>query len=489
VSDPYRTQDPVRWAPQDGPQTTFASSKADIALFGGAAGGGKSFALLYEAGKWAHVPGYRGILFRRTSPELVGGGGLWDESQEMYRAFGGRPRGAPTLDWVFEAGARIEFRHLHREDDVYAHQGRQYAFVGFDEVTHFTARQFWYVVSRLRSTCGVRPYVRATCNPDPESFVAKMIAWWIGPDGYPIAERSGVLRWLVRDGDELHWYASKDEARAAHGEGCEPLSFTFVAAALADNAILLEKDPTYRSKLLSLGRVERERLLGDEKRGGNWHVTPSAGLVFPRRCFRRSPTPPSPIVRTVRAWDKGSTPKSDTNPNPDWTRGVRVSICEGGELWIDDLVSLRERPALVFGEMRATAERDGVSTAIGLWQDAAGAGKVDVETTQAVLAGFPVEVVSAAEGIIRGHGGRGRAKWAHAKAWSPLVERGLVWVLEAEWTDLALTECDEFPDARHDDIVDAISLAWQLLAMGAGAVPMVGGHERQTAGLRRQRWT
>jgi predicted phage terminase large subunit-like protein len=166
-----------------------------------------------------------------------------------------------------------------------------------------------------------------------------------------------------------------------------------------------------------------------------------------------------------------------------------VSICEGGELWIDDLVSLRERPALVFGAMRATAESDGVSTAIGLWQDAAGAGKVDVETTQAVLAGFPVEVVSSAEGVIRGHGGRGKAKWAHAKAWSPLVERGLVWVLDADWAETLIAECDEFPDARHDDIVDAVSLAWQLLAMGGGAVPLLGGHERQTAGLRKQRWT
>src|SRR5690606_17779891 len=138
---------------------------------------------------------------------------------------------------------RIEFRHLQRDDTVHEHQGRQYAFIGFDELTHFTERQFWYMVSRLRSTSGVKPYVRATCNPDPDSFVAKLVEWWIGPDGYPIPERSGVLRWFVRVDDELHWYDSEAEARAEHHEA-EPLSLTFIASRPADNNALIAKDPT-----------------------------------------------------------------------------------------------------------------------------------------------------------------------------------------------------------------------------------------------------
>lgn len=442
------------FSPQPGPQTAFAACAADVAIFGGAAGSGKSFALLYEASKWAHIGGYRGVLFRRTSPELVGGGGLWDEARELYSALGGKSRSFPQLDWTFPSGARIEFRHLQREQDVHAHHGRQYAFVGFDELTTFTERQFWYLVSRLRSSCGVRPYIRATCNPDPESFVAKLVQWWIGPDGYPIPERSGVLRWLIRDGDELRWYATEDEARAAH-PGMAPLSFTFIGATLRDNRKLLDKDPTYRARLQALSRVDRMRLLGDEAKGGNWLVRPSAGLVFRREDFRIARTAPSRILRTVRAWDKGAQAPSVRRPDPDWTRGVRVSSCASGELWIDDLVSLRDRPAVVLDHMRATAEEDGPSVVIGLWQDPGQAGVVDVDTTRSALAGFPVEVVSAI-----------KDKYAWAKVWAPHVERGLVHVVPETWADILVAECDGFPDASHDDTVDAVSLAAQLLFGG-----------------------
>src|SRR5436305_14925946 len=71
--------------------------------------------------------------------------------------------------------------------------------VCFDELTHFTAHQFFYMVSRNRSTCGVRPYIRATCNPDADSWVADFLAWWIDPQtGLPIPERAGVLRYYIR---------------------------------------------------------------------------------------------------------------------------------------------------------------------------------------------------------------------------------------------------------------------------------------------------
>lgn len=473
-------EESVSWEPQPGPQTSFARCEADIAFFGGAAGGGKSFALLYEAVKWTRVRGvraYRAILFRRTSPELQGGGGLWDESQAMYRDAGGRPRGAPALDWTFDAASgrisdrhRIEFRHLVHESTVYEHQGRQYAFIGFDEVTHFSARQFWYMVSRLRSVSGVRPYVRATCNPDPDSFVAELIAWWIGEDGYPIAERSGVLRWFVRVDDALHWFDDDAEARAAHPDS-EPLSFTFIASRLADNRILLEKDPSYRGKLMSLGRVDRARLLGDEARGGNWRVRSSAGMVFRRDEFVLAERPPAPVVATVRFWDKASSAPTPKHPNPDWTRGVRVSLCEGGRLWIDDVVSVRARAVEVLELMRATAARDGIQTTIGVWQDTGGAGLVDADVSSAALAGYVVETVASfaadTTGISETHRSS-KPKRAFANAWSPWVEQGNVYVLRgAPWTDELLGECDNFPDARFDDIVDAISGAFQVL-VGSG---------------------
>lgn len=470
--------------PQDGPQTLFAECTADIAIYGGAAGAGKSFALLYEAAKWCVVDGvraFRGVLFRRTNPELVGSGGLWDESQELYRALAGRPRGAPALDWTFEADStrivdrhRIELRHLVHEKTVFEHQGRQYAFVGFDEVTHFTSRQFWYMYGRLRSKCGVRPYMRATCNPDPDSFVAELIAWWIGSDGYPLPERSGVVRWLVRgENDAIEWFETEADARAEHPD-VDPVSFTFISGRLEDNPALLKKDPSYRSKLMSQGRVDRMRLFGGEggKRGGNWAIRESAGLFFKRDEFKLSHEPPSRIVRQIRFWDKAASIPTPKHPDPDWTRGVRVALCADGELWIDDMVSARIRAVEGLKLMQRTAQSDGVLVEVGFWQDTAGAGKTDADVTSDALAGFALQVVtsfSADTTGVHATSGSSRAKRAFAKTWAPMVERGRVYVRRAEWTHDLLGECDGFPDAKHDDIVDAISGAAQVLIPAGGA--------------------
>lgn len=468
----------VEIAPQPGPQTMFADCEADVAIYGGAAGGGKSWALLYEAAKWVHLRKYRAILFRRTVPELTGGGGLWDESFELYSHLEGRQRAGNNLDWTFPKGARIEFRHMAREADRKSHQGRQYALIGFDELTHFTAAQFWYLLSRNRTSIkGFRPYVRATCNPDPDSFVADLIAWWIDEDGYPIPERAGVVRYFVRLDEALHWYDTREAAAEAHPD--QPsLSFTFIPSRLRDNPKLLEADPGYRGRLMNLDRVTRARLIGDEERGGNWRVRAAAGLVFKRAEFKIATGPPSPIVRSVRAWDVASLPPSTDNPDPDWTRGVRVSLCENGELWIDDLVSTRTRSAITLKIMRRTAagpegpelerllelrgrvpellQGDGPSCWIGLWQDPGGAGVIAVDTIRDKLGGFAVETRYTS-----------RDKLAFAKAWSPLVEQGRVYLLRAPWNRVLLSECDGFPEAAHDDIVDAVSLAVQVL-LGSG---------------------
>src|SRR3954454_4436898 len=95
---------------------------------------------------------------------------------------------------------------------VYNWQGAQIALICFDELTHFRAHQFFYMVSRNRSTCGVRPYIRATCNPDADSWVAEFLAWWIDPEtGLPIPERAGVMRYYVRVSDKIIWADRPEE--------------------------------------------------------------------------------------------------------------------------------------------------------------------------------------------------------------------------------------------------------------------------------------
>jgi hypothetical protein len=264
--------------PQDGPQTEFLSTSADIAIYGGAAGGGKTWALLLEPLRHIANPAFGAVVFRRTSVQVRNEGGLWDESLKLYNIAGGKPR-EHDLWWKFPSGASISFAHLEHDKNVYDWQGSQIPLICFDELTHFTEGQFWYMLSRNRSTCGVQPYVRATCNPDVDSWVAQFIAWWINQDtGYVIPERAGKLRWFVRIGENLIWADSPagllQYRHPLTGEPIPPKSVTFIPSSLADNHILMMSDPGYMANLMALPLVERERLLN-----GNWRIR-WQGLTF-----------------------------------------------------------------------------------------------------------------------------------------------------------------------------------------------------------------
>jgi hypothetical protein len=184
---------------QSGPQTEFLHTSADIAIYGGAAGGGKTFALLLEALRHlGRVPNFTAVVFRRTMPQITNPGGLWDESVNLYRPAGGIPH-LIAREWRWLRGGKVKFVHLRFDCTVYDWHGAQITLICFDELTHFTKHQFFYMLSRNRSTCGVRPYIRATCNPDANSWVADWVAWWIDPEtGLPVPERAGVLRYFVR---------------------------------------------------------------------------------------------------------------------------------------------------------------------------------------------------------------------------------------------------------------------------------------------------
>ena len=152
---------------QPGPQTAFLQTAADICIYGGAAGGGKTVGLILEPLRHVgRVPGFTAVFFRRTTPQITNPGGLWDESQNFYPRLGGTPH-LRAQEWRWPRGGKIKFSHLQLGTTVHDWQGAQITLICFDELTHFTAHQFFYMVSRNRSTCGVRPYIRATCNRMP----------------------------------------------------------------------------------------------------------------------------------------------------------------------------------------------------------------------------------------------------------------------------------------------------------------------------------
>jgi len=295
--------------PQPGPQTDFFRTTADIAIYGGAAGGGKTWALEAEPLRYIQtVPGFGGVIFRRTSVMVLNKGGMWDESFTIYPHLGAESN-LTRLEWTFPPhNNRIRFGHMEHEKTRFDWQGAQIPYIGWDELTHFTEEQFFYMLSRNRSTCGVKPYVRATTNPDADSWVANFIAWWIHPEtGLPIAERASKMRYFVRLGDQLHWASDPKELAPLTDNKIVPKSVTFIPANVHDNTILLDKDPGYLANLHALSNVERERLLG-----GNWKIRPASGLVFIAPGSSTSMRSPTTLSR-VSATGTRRAPKTAAN--------------------------------------------------------------------------------------------------------------------------------------------------------------------------------
>jgi hypothetical protein len=264
------------------------SSPADIVISGGAAGLGKTFALLLEFLRHIENQSWGGVIFRRTSPQIRNEGGLWDTSSTIYPAAGGRPKES-VLEWHFKKGAKLKFSHLEHEKNVLDWQGSQIPFIGFDELTHFSKKMFFYLLTRNRSACGVSPYVRATCNPDPESWVAEFISWWIDQEsGYPIADRDGVVRYCTVDGENIIWGDTPQEVldkawyylEAIIGSsGIDPLSFiksvTFISGSIYDNKELLGTNPEYLANLLAQDEATKSQLFK-----GNWKVVLSDTDIY-----------------------------------------------------------------------------------------------------------------------------------------------------------------------------------------------------------------
>jgi len=437
--------------PQKGPQEAFLATPADIAIYGGAAGAGKTLALLMEPLRHIEIPQFGAVIFRRIGSQITAEGGLWDTAFQIYPKLGAQPKMSPRAQFVFPSGAKVSFAHLQYENDVLGWDGTQIPLLCFDELQHITRTQFFYLLSRNRSTCGIRPYVRATCNPDADSWLAEFIGWWIDQEtGYPIPERSGRIRYFARVSDDLVWGDSA--AEVAGLAGCAPSdvkSVTFIAASIYDNKILLEKDPGYLANLKALSRVERARLLE-----GNWKIRPAAGLYFKRSDVSIiDAIPPSDVIKWVRRWDLASTEPSETNPNPDWTAGVLMGKRKNGRFVVVDVQHERKRAHAVRELVKRVASHDGYDRKIGLSQDPGQAGKDQAESYVAELAGYSVQV-------IRETGD----KVARAEPFAAQWQAGNVDVVRASWNDVFFGELEAFPDkGAHDDIVDASSGAFAML--------------------------
>lgn len=157
---------PVIWRPNPGPQTLFLQSTARESLLGGAVGGGKTDALVMGALRWVYNPNYSGIVLRREKDDLRE---AIDRAREIYSQV------CPSANWVenrmryeFPTGAYILFGSAQHEDDIEAYKTFEFSYIGFDELTTFTRRQYVYMISRNRAKKGAQlpTLIRAGTNPD-----------------------------------------------------------------------------------------------------------------------------------------------------------------------------------------------------------------------------------------------------------------------------------------------------------------------------------
>ena len=235
--------DNVIFKPNDGPQTDFLAAPERDVLYGGAAGGGKSYAMLIDPLRFAHRAAHRALILRRSMPELRE---LIDKSRELYpKAFPGCKYKEVEKLWNFPSGAKVEFGFLERDADVYRYQGQAYSWIGFDEITHLPTEFGWnYLASRLRTTdSDITPYMRCTANP------------------------GGVgATWVKKRYIDPH---PPNEAFV----GEDRLSRKFIPARLDDNPYLA-KDGRYEEMLQALPPTQRKQLLE-----GNWDVNEGAAFT------------------------------------------------------------------------------------------------------------------------------------------------------------------------------------------------------------------
>lgn len=431
-------------------------------MYGGAAGGGKTWSLLLDPLRYMDVEGFGGVIFRRKFTEVTNEGGLWDESMQIYPLDGARPVGH---QWRWPNGNKITFAHLVHEETKLAYQGSQMAFIGFDELTHFSESQFWYLLSRNRSLCGVRPYVRATCNADSDSWVARLISWyWDQRTGLAIPERGGVVRYFIRFNDDISWGDTKQELEERHEDwlseqrihapDMDPIkSFTFIPAKVTDNKILLQKDPGYLANLHAQLPVERERLLN-----GNWKISPSAGDIFDRNWFRIvDKTPKGGFA--IRFFDLAATlPKQeDKGHGPSYSAGVLIRKVDG-LYYVEDMINVRLGPADVDTLLIETARDDlewakaaDCAYAIRWEREPGSAGKREAYRLRSTLAEMGID----------GNGVPPQGDKIQRAVPAAITAKAGKWrVVEGDWNDEYLTHLHNQPDYAHKDIMDANSGAY-----------------------------
>lgn len=414
------------------------------ALYGGAAGGGKSEALLLGALQDVEKYPVSGLLLRRTYRDLDKPGGLMFRAREWLRNTDASWDGV-NYRWLFPSGASLNFGYIDSEGDELKFQSSEYQYVGFDELTHFPEHHYLYLYSRLRRLRGtpVKLRLRAGTNPG-------------GPGHEWVRKRFNLPT------------------------GTHPSTGrVFISAHLQDNPFLEQEE--YEQGLMQLGDLTRAQLLE-----GDWTATSHGGFFdvsqFKYAEWEDVPGPEN-VAAIVRYWDFAATEKSDLDPDPDYTVGLKLlqtvrsrSEKPGmSDYYILDVKRFRKNPGRVEAEIKNTAQRDGLRVPVWLEQERGAAGKlVTRHFMHKVLPSYTVRPQ-----FVQG------SKETNARIAATRVSEGNVYLVRGDWNQDFLAELGIFPLGSHDDQVDAFSNAMKAIDKERFMVDSGGTVERRGSEYRK----
>jgi predicted phage terminase large subunit-like protein len=380
------------------------------AMYGGAAGGGKSDALLMGALEYADTPGYNAILFRRTYVQLSLPEALMDRAMQWLGGSSAHWNAQKHM-WTFPSGARLSFGNLERDMDKYIYQSAEFQYIGFDELTQFNESQYRYLFSRLRRLEHVDIPLRMRSATNP------------GGVGHDWVKR----RFLI--------------------EGAKK-GRVFIPARIEDNPSLDRVE--YIETLQELDPITRRQLLR-----GDWTAR-HGGSKFKREWFQVVDQPPA-FGRSVRYWDMAATePKQ--GEDPDYTAGARLKLYQG-VYYVEDVVRSQASPRRVESLITQKARLDGADVSIYMEQEPGASGKTLIDHyARTVLVGYP----------FRADKPTGK-KEIRLNPVSSAAEAGNLKLVNGPWIGDFLDEAEAFPLGSHDDQLDAVSGAFNQLARPKGA--------------------
>lgn len=405
-------------------------------------------------------PGTRALVIRKTTKMIAGSGGLFDAAIDLYSKFDPKIKiKTRDLTLVFSSGAQIQFTYLDKPADRMNLQGKEFSRIAFDEGQQLSSDNVFYALSRLRSTrVSYQLQAHVTCNPDPSSFLMQFVEHSLDENLIPVRRDSYPQRYLVREGSNVLFYDTFEEANDNHprdDQGESPVkSYRFVPGSIYDNKIGLEQNKDYISTLKALPPTESKRLLY-----GAWVKEQSSGF-FKREWISFVDQPNRNATSFVRAWDLAFSEPSEARPKVDATAGVLMSKDKVTSLYtVEDVIVMRKRVHEVEIKIFETAERDGRNVVISLPLDpgaTAGAYCKDL-ARRLIERGFIVKLTRPEKG-----------KLQRFLPFASVAEAGFVSIVNASWTQDYLDELEqtEFSNKTHDDRADATSDAFYHLARG-----------------------